>query len=443
MHQFSYILKSKKDINSEVLSVLSLIDAHPYRLPDTDMQSLGDLHDRLSVEFVDDCGSRTRVISMTMNELKSLINSLEEKNKEIEKYNQSLKGQEHALRRINNHAEANRIQPYWISPIRRIYDEKLKGGYGGEDRIEFPQEIHQNGYYTRENCKPKVVLNNSTIYGVIPTYIHEMMHAYFDEKLGNAMNDAEFAEEPLAEYGMLKFLKSFVNTNPEYDYLLDNALRNVRNKQSLGPAHYGFGEYLFLNHSDIQWEQMLHGANPLIGETVPEYKDLMRMLYYEYPDESELPKVAQILHDVLCRATGKKTTTLEAMMSPAVIPIPGRKHYYTINGEGRYSPYQIIEKYIKFKLDGGTPFNKILRKPNGSAITYIGPSFISTNPNGVTYNMARGEKPYSFNYLGQDYYISTQLRDRDPKSNVWAFREYVNKTEPHFQIDVIGYNLKK
>ncbi len=115
----------------------------------------------------------------------------------------------------------------------------------------------------------------------------------------------------------------------------------------------------------------------------------------------------------------------------------GVKHFYTINGEGRYSPYQIIEKYIKFKLDGGTPFNKILRKPNGSAITYIGPSFIATVPNGVTYNKARGEKPYSFNYLGQDYYISTQLRDRDPKSNVWAFREYVNKTEPHFQIEVI------
>ena len=77
MHQFSYILKSKKVINPEVLRVLSLIDAYPYRLLDTDMQSLGDLHDRLSVEFVDDCGSRTRAIYMTMNELRSLINSLE------------------------------------------------------------------------------------------------------------------------------------------------------------------------------------------------------------------------------------------------------------------------------------------------------------------------------------------------------------------------------
>ena len=112
-------------------------------------------------------------------------------------------------------------------------------------------------------------------------------------------------------------------------------------------------------------------------------------------------------------------------------------HYYTVNGEGKFSPYQIIEKYIKFKLDEGTPFNKILRKDDGSAITHIGPSFISTDPEGVTYNRARGEKPYSFNYLGQDYYISTQLRDKDPKCNVWAFRVYVNKTEPHFQIEVI------
>ena len=55
-------------------------------------------------------------------------------------------------------------------------------------------------------------------------------------------------------------------------------------------------------------------------------------------------------------------------------------HYYTVNGEGKYSPYQIIEKYIKFKIDEGTPFNKILRKDDGSAITHIGPSFISTDP---------------------------------------------------------------
>ena len=115
----------------------------------------------------------------------------------------------------------------------------------------------------------------------------------------------------------------------------------------------------------------------------------------------------------------------------------GKNHYYTVNGEGKYSPYQLIEKYIKFKLDEGTPFNKILRKDDGSPITHIGPSFISTNPGGVTYNRARGEEPYSFNYLGQDYYISTQLRDKDPKCNVWAFRVHVNKTEPHFQIEVI------
>ena len=83
------------------------------------------------------------------------------------------------------------------------------------------------------------------------------------------------------------------------------------------------------------------------------------------------------------------------------------------------------------------PFDKILRNPDGSAITHIGPSFISTNPKGVTYNNAKGQKPYSFNYNSQDYYISTQLRDKDAKCNMWAFREYVNRTEPSFQIAVI------
>ena len=335
MKQFRYILKSNKVIDPEVLNVLSLIDAHPYQLPDTDMQSLGDLHDRLSLEFVDNCGSRTcgsrtRTISMTMNELKSLINSLEEKNKEIDEYNQAIKEQEGALRRINKHAEASRIesqmkQYYPILPIRNIYDKKLKEGYDGEDKIKFPQAVYRCGYYTRENDKPKVVVENSTIYEVIPTYIHEMMHAYYDEKLGKTMNDAEFAEEPLAEYGMLKFLKSFVNANPEYDYLFYTARWNVRNKQqSLGLAHYGFGEYLYRYYSTIPWEQMLHSANPLIGGIVPEYVDLMRMLYYAYPNDPELPDVAQTLYDVLWRATEKNTTTRPSTTntSAPVSPIP-------------------------------------------------------------------------------------------------------------------------
>ena len=319
MKHFSYILKSAKDIDTEVLKVLSLIDAHPYQLPDTAMQSLGDLHNRLSVEFVDDCGSRTRTICMTMDELKSLINTLEERNKVIKEYNQALKKQELALRRINNHAEANRIecqmrQPYWISPIREIYDKKKKESYNGEDMIDFPQKISRSGYYTRENDKPRIVLEKSTLYGVIPTYIHEIMHAYYDEKLGKTMNNAEFVEEPLAEYGMLKFLKSFVAANPQYDYLLDNALRNVRIKQqSFGLAHYGFGEYLYQNHSNILWEQMLHRINPLIGETVPEYKDLTRMLYYVYPDKNELPKVEQTLYDILCRASEEADTIEKAV----------------------------------------------------------------------------------------------------------------------------------
>lgn len=113
------------------------------------------------------------------------------------------------------------------------------------------------------------------------------------------------------------------------------------------------------------------------------------------------------------------------------------RHYYAVNGKGRYLSYQVIEKYIKFKLDGGTPFDKILRNPDGSTITHIGSSFISTNPKGVTYNNANGQKPYSFNYNSQDYYISTQLRDKDAKCNMWVFREYVNRTEPSFQIAVI------
>ena len=114
-----------------------------------------------------------------------------------------------------------------------------------------------------------------------------------------------------------------------------------------------------------------------------------------------------------------------------------RHHYYTINGKGHYSSYQIVEEYVKYKLDNGTPFEKILRKDDGKSITHIGPRFISKDPNGVNINEKKGEKPFSFNYEGQDYYITTQLKDSDPKHNIWTFRTYVNNSEHDFLIEII------
>ena len=98
---------------------------------------------------------------------------------------------------------------------------------------------------------------------------------------------------------------------------------------------------------------------------------------------------------------------------------------YKINGTGSYSMCQVIEEYIKFKLRSGIPFNSIYR---------IGQKFISNHPTGVSIASYKGAKPYSFNFKGRAYYVTTQLRDNKPTDNFRKFRTTVSKNEPAFII---------
>ena len=98
---------------------------------------------------------------------------------------------------------------------------------------------------------------------------------------------------------------------------------------------------------------------------------------------------------------------------------------YKINGTGSYSMCQVIEEYIKFKLRSGIPFNSIYR---------IGQKFISNHPSGVSIASYKGAKPYSFNFKGRNYYVTTQLRDNKPTDNFRKFRTTVSKNEPAFII---------
>ena len=102
--------------------------------------------------------------------------------------------------------------------------------------------------------------------------------------------------------------------------------------------------------------------------------------------------------------------------------------FYQINGDGRYSMRQVIEEYIKYKLDAGTPFAKI---------SPIKGMFMSEDPKGVSIGSRKDAKPYSFNHNGKDYYVTTELRDKESKDNFRRFRTIVNSVEPGFNITPI------
>ena len=89
---------------------------------------------------------------------------------------------------------------------------------------------------------------------------------------------------------------------------------------------------------------------------------------------------------------------------------------------------EIIEKYIKFKLDSGSSFD---------SISPIKGKFLSEFPNAVSIGSAPNAKPYSFNYKGKDYYVTTQLRDNDEKDNFRRFRTRVSANEPLFRITTL------
>lgn len=132
------------------------------------------------------------------------------------------------------------------------------------DTIQIEINYTRLGHYIRKggNHNPEIVLFMGAIGDdkqlLISTYVHEMFHAYYDLCWMKDQNNLKYKnkvdltciEEPLTEYAMLKFLEKFVQTNPEYAYLLDVAARNVKEKQlTPGTCHYGFGYYLW------KWEK--------------------------------------------------------------------------------------------------------------------------------------------------------------------------------------------
>lgn len=78
--------------------------------------------------------------------------------------------------------------------------------------------------------------NELFVFYLITTFVHEVMHAYFDRPEHDKFPYAYFVEEPLAEFGMLLFLKETIMPD-----VFDWAHDNVANKRSC----YRHGATLF------------------------------------------------------------------------------------------------------------------------------------------------------------------------------------------------------
>ena len=155
--------------------------------------------------------------------------------------------------------------------------------------------------------QPVVYLKNtSDRYQLACTYVHEMMHAFYDadysvdfHKIANAI---EYIEEPMAECGMLRFIAHFNN-----NIYRRAALPTVKAKQTNdGIHHYGFGEFLYhhafrtyINGDETMcWEKTMRDrmSRGIIRDTISksiQYQEISSSLrHMNYPQDYILRDIA-------------------------------------------------------------------------------------------------------------------------------------------------------
>lgn len=271
---------SGRNLTADELQILDLIDNHSYSALQG-FGSLGALHAIVPVEIHDKC-SKVHTVEYSIEEL-------QKENEETKaSYDVALANQEWSLlKEIEQKLSFLQIllskHKGKSGPIKETVTNPLLGLYNGQNKVVklFTDNIDKN------------------VACVAMTYVHEMMHAYFDTK-----SAIEKIEEPIVEYCTLKFLEDFVFHHTSYDYILEYAINSVKSEKIvLGIAHYGFGHYLY-DCKTIDWMSLYKKANNNIGSSdeLTEYEEYFNGLY---PFSSEL-KCQDLLYRILMHANGVK-----------------------------------------------------------------------------------------------------------------------------------------
>lgn len=311
-------INDRHGLAKETSDLLEQIDAFSYPFLRPKYNTLGELHDTLVIEVTNsnrldnDCAYIDRIsiadIKARIKELKTEQEATESKNKELLRKMHETKDRniQNQLERQIRHFQGE----YEIECLNRELEKNCNRPDNYVVEIEYP--YYRSGYYTRTGKDAKIVLKHTGwIYRIIYIYIHEMMHAFYDStRLDNSPNSIEYVEEPLAEYGMLKFLDVFVQAHPEHSHLLYDAINSVNEKQyTIGLSHYAFGECLYQNYPHIEWEKLMLDAKNKVDVNSTEYKSL-QAIFQTRPNKSNWDKAAQLLYDILTKANGKPSAQI-------------------------------------------------------------------------------------------------------------------------------------
>ena len=249
----------------------------------------GEIHDEVDVILKD---QEIREVTVTLDELVKELERLED---ELEKRNKAGADEE----------ELGEIQGK-ISRLKDIIAYCRKNGLS-----KYTFEVELLGKYTRVDGKPTIYLmwgtlmhKNDHVNLTAIVYVHELMHAYFDmhyDEKGNYIPHPHcpVIEEPIAEFGMLRFMEMFDRVDPSRR-ILEKAISHVKaKKNSFGVCHYGFGYYLYEDRNNFctNWVDLFHmsclGIDDF-GTAMGVYQSLISPITYpshEYLCEQALSKV--------------------------------------------------------------------------------------------------------------------------------------------------------
>lgn len=186
-------------------------------------------------------------------------------------------------------------------------DYKNCGLYGWRKKTD---NVYENSYpilgeYCSEMKQVILYVNNiddacgePTYKGVLPTYIHELFHAFFHyvtEKKQLERNYIREIEEAMAEFSTLVFLRHMKKIEYSYEWcdIFDWAYDEIGQKQkSVGdlPA-YGFGRFLFDNIPENEAFDWINKYAERLGyideedELVKQYKQMVCPCYPTEPDQ--------------------------------------------------------------------------------------------------------------------------------------------------------------
>ena len=309
---FQYTSPSGIKLNPAEDQLLESIDSFNYPL--NRWGNLGALHQNLRGGVVLSDKQKTRHFryELTVAECKDIINKLDVEISKIKDKLSTLKTRFNEARNNHDRDRANRIEEEMghlgmklegLKSKRDVYQRAIRNG-NGKIKIEIEGDFDILGEYLPK--EKQVILYYYTIhkypnpcYLLAVVYVHEMMHAYLD--VGSIKEYFEKIEEPIAEYGMLRFFKQFGSATSTYPGILEFAQTDVEEKQgAFGKAYYGFGYCVFMNPNGVDWLEDYRNAKHSLVESDPNvatYLDFWKTDIYPGGKEKEcLEALYKALH---------------------------------------------------------------------------------------------------------------------------------------------------